>query len=89
MNALAISNHLIMRLLQCQNTKRVIAKKMNIFENKKGNNNEQNNEYTSISIPPSILTLPQLQPNDELKTPILATAAATSEPEPVPEHVPL
>ena len=92
MNALAISNHLIMRLLQCQNTKRVIAKKMNIFENKKGNNNEQNNEYISISMPPSISILPQLQPNDEQKTPILATAA-TSEPEPVPvpvlEHVPL
>ena len=35
MNTLAISNHLAMRLLQGQNTKRVVASKMNIVENKK------------------------------------------------------
>ena len=34
MNTLAISNHLFMRLLQRQNTKRVIAKKMDLKINK-------------------------------------------------------
>ena len=34
MNTLAISNHLFMRLLQRQNTKRVIAKKMDLKTNK-------------------------------------------------------
>jgi hypothetical protein len=34
MNTLAISNHLFMRLLQRQNTKRVIAKKMDLKMNK-------------------------------------------------------
>jgi hypothetical protein len=43
MNTLAISNHLVMQLLQGQNTKRVVAKKMNIVENKKNNNNNNNN----------------------------------------------
>jgi hypothetical protein len=42
MNTLAISNHLVMQLLQGQNTKRVVAKKMNIVENKKNNNNNNN-----------------------------------------------
>jgi hypothetical protein len=37
MNTLAISNHLAMHLLQGQNTKRVVASKMNIVENKKNN----------------------------------------------------
>jgi hypothetical protein len=46
MNTLAISNHLVMRLLQGQNTKRIAAKKMNIVENKKNNNNNNNNNHT-------------------------------------------
>ena len=65
MNTLAISNHLFMRLLQCQNTKRVIAKKMNLFENKKGIN-EKTTEYKSINIPPCISST-HLHPNDEVK----------------------
>ena len=52
MNTLAISNHLFMRLLQGQNTKRVIAKKMNIFENKKNNADmNETKEYVSIKMP--------------------------------------
>ena len=58
MNTLAISNHLFMRLLQGQNTKRVIAKKMNIVENKKNNyanknedNSEEIGDYVSILLP--------------------------------------
>jgi hypothetical protein len=58
MNTLAISNHLIMRLLQGQNTKRVVASKMNIVENKKNNNanknedhSEERGDYVSILIP--------------------------------------
>jgi hypothetical protein len=38
MNTLSISNHLIMSLLQRQNTKRVIAKKMETREIKENNN---------------------------------------------------
>jgi hypothetical protein len=84
MNTLAISNHLVMRLLQCQNTKRVIAKKMNLFENKKGRN-DQTAEYVSINIPPPILTSqqPSQQPlqqpsHDELKIPIHIAPPDTS-----------
>jgi hypothetical protein len=58
MNTLAISNHLFMRLLQGQNTKRVIAKKMNIVENKKNNyanknedHSEEIGDYVSILLP--------------------------------------
>ena len=65
MNTLAISNHLVMRLLQGQNTKRVVASKMNIVENKKNNNyagkgeqqnqnqnhSEERGDYVSILIP--------------------------------------
>jgi hypothetical protein len=58
MNTLAISNHLVMRLLQRQNTKRVVASKMNIVENKKNNNanknedhSEERGDYVSIRIP--------------------------------------
>jgi hypothetical protein len=50
MNTLAISNHLVMRLLQGQNTKRVVASKMNIVENKSNNNNsnnKNNNNYAN------------------------------------------
>lgn len=47
MNTLAISNHLVMKLLQGQNTKRVVAKKMNLSENKKLNN-EKNTIFTNI-----------------------------------------
>ena len=92
MNTLAISNHLVMRLLQCQNTKRVIAKKMNLFENKKGNN-DQTTEYMSINIPPPILTTqleqqpqqqPQPQPHDELKIPIHIAPQVTPIPTPMP-----
>ena len=88
MNTLAISNHLVMRLLQCQNTKRVIAKKMNLFENKKGNN-DQTTEYMSINIPPPILTTqleqqPQPQPHDELKIPIHIAPLVTSTFTPIP-----
>jgi hypothetical protein len=57
MNTLAISNHLAMRLLQGQNTKRVVASKMNIVENKKNNtqnktenHSEDNGDYVSIGI---------------------------------------
>jgi len=83
MNTLAISNHLVMRLLQSQNTKRVVAKKMNLFENR-----EETNPYTSINIPPSILTTenqappPQTQPEpyNEVKIPIPMSAAPESAP---------
>ena len=58
MNTLAISNHLVMRLLQRQNTKRVVASKMNIVENKKNNtanknedHSEERGDYVSIRIP--------------------------------------
>jgi len=62
MNTLAISNHLVMRLLQGQNTKRIVAKKMNIVENKKNSNNhttdnntdkneDHRSEYVSILMP--------------------------------------
>jgi hypothetical protein len=63
MNTLAISNHLVMRLLQGQNTKRVVASKMNVVENKKNNNttdkNENHNEdhrseYVSILTPSAV-----------------------------------
>ena len=63
MNTLAISNHLVMRLLQKQNTKRVVASKMNIIENKNNKNiyknknediNEEISEFVSIQMPPSI-----------------------------------
>lgn len=63
MNTLAISNHLVMRLLQKQNTKRVVASKMNIIENKNNKNiyknknedvNEEIGEFVSIQMPPSI-----------------------------------
>ena len=96
MNTLAISNHLVMRLLQCQNTKRVIAKKMNLFENKKGNN-DQTTEYMSINIPPPILTTqleqqpqqqPQPQPHDELKIPIHIAPLVTPIPTPTPMPMP-
>jgi hypothetical protein len=57
MNTLAISNHLAMRLLQGQNTKRVVASKMNIVENKKNNtqnktedHSEDRGDYVSIQI---------------------------------------
>jgi hypothetical protein len=57
MNTLAISNHLAMRLLQGQNTKRVVASKMNIVENKKNNtqnktenHGEDKGDYVSIQI---------------------------------------
>jgi hypothetical protein len=57
MNTLAISNHLAMRLLQGQNTKRVVASKMNIVENKKNNtpnktedHSEDKGDYVSIQI---------------------------------------
>ena len=91
MNTLAVSNHLIMRLLQCQNTKRIVAKKMSLFENKKGKNNEQNTDYVSINIPPTISTLQQLESNDEVKISIpmpmpmptsVIAASATSSDEP-------
>jgi hypothetical protein len=87
MNTLAIGNHLIMRLLQGQNTKRVAAKKMNIFENKKGQN-EQAADYTSINIniPPPMAPLAQL--NDEIKIPMSATISdSLPVPVPVPEPV--
>jgi hypothetical protein len=83
MNTLAISNHLVMRLLQGQNTKRVVAKKMNIVESKKNNNTTDKNEdqtqnqndYVSILMPnivsndtaASSLSLPI--PNDALPIP--------------------
>jgi hypothetical protein len=58
MNTLAISNHLFIRLLQGQNTKRVIAKKMNIVDNKKNNyanknedHSEDRGDYVSIPVP--------------------------------------
>jgi len=58
MNTLAISNHLVMRLLQGQNTKRVVASKMNIVENKKNNianknedHGEERGDYVSIVMP--------------------------------------
>ena len=59
MNALAISNHLVMRLLQGQNTKRIVANKMNISQNKKNNNtstksedhSEERADYVSIQMP--------------------------------------
>ena len=61
MNTLAISNHLVMRLLQKQNTKRVVASKMNITENKNNKNiyknedvHEEIGEFVSIQMPPSI-----------------------------------
>ena len=63
MNTLAISNHLVMRLLQKQNTKRVVASKMNIIENKNNKNiyknknedvHEEIGEFVSIQTPPSI-----------------------------------
>jgi len=63
MNTLAISNHLVMRLLQKQNTKRVVASKMNIIENKNNKNiyknknedvHEEIGEFVSIQMPPSI-----------------------------------
>ena len=93
MNTLAISNHLVMRLLQCQNTKRVIAKKMNLFENKKGNN-DQTTEHMSINIPPPILTTqleqqPQPQPHDELKIPIHIAPQVTSTFTPIPTPMPM
>jgi hypothetical protein len=46
MNTLAISNHLAMRLLQGQNTKRVVASKMNIVENKKNNTQNKTEDYS-------------------------------------------
>lgn len=58
MNTLAISNHLVMRLLQGQNTKHVIASKMNIVDNKKTNtanknedHSEERGDYVSILLP--------------------------------------
>lgn len=63
MSTLAISNHLVMRLLQKQNTKRVVASKMNIIENKNNKNiyknknedvHEEIGEFVSIQMPPSI-----------------------------------
>ena len=58
MNTLAISNHLIMQLLQGQNTKRVVASKMNIVDNKKNNtanknedHSEERGDYVSILMP--------------------------------------
>jgi hypothetical protein len=58
MNTLAISNHLVMRLLQGQNTKRVVASKMNIVDNKKNNtanknedHSEERGDYVSILMP--------------------------------------
>ena len=63
MNTLAISNHLVMRLLQKQNTKRVVASKMNIIENKNNKNiyknknedvHEEIGEFVSIQMPQSI-----------------------------------
>jgi hypothetical protein len=58
MNTLAISNHLVMRLLQGQNTKRVVASKMNIVDNKKNNtanknedHGEERGDYVSIPVP--------------------------------------
>jgi hypothetical protein len=59
MNTLAISNHLVMRLLQGQNTKRVVASKMHIVENKSNSNTSDKNEdhseergdYVSIPVP--------------------------------------
>jgi hypothetical protein len=65
MNTLAISNHLVMRLLQKQNTKRVVASKMNIIENKNNKNiyknknedvHEEIGEFVSIQMPPSIVS---------------------------------
>ena len=46
MNTLAISNHLAMRLLQGQNTKRVVASKMNIVENKKNNTQNKTEDHS-------------------------------------------
>jgi|LauGreDrversion4_2_1035121.scaffolds.fasta_scaffold06569_7 hypothetical protein len=61
MNTLAISNHLVMRLLQGQNTKRVVASKMHIVENKSNSNSnisgknedhsEERGDYVSIPVP--------------------------------------
>ena len=62
MNTLAISNHLAMQLLQGQNTKRIVASKMNIVENKINNygnadrdqgedKNNDKGDYVSISMP--------------------------------------
>jgi hypothetical protein len=65
MSTLAISNHLVMRLLQKQNTKRVVASKMNIIENKNNKNiyknknedvHEEIGEFVSIQMPPSIVS---------------------------------
>ena len=84
MNTLAISNHLVMRLLQGQNTKRVVASKMNIVENKKNNtpnknedHSEERGDYVSILLPniveqgqgQEIATLSVPLPNDAIPIP--------------------
>ena len=84
MNTLAISNHLVMRLLQGQNTKRVVASKMNIVENKKNNtpnknedHSEERGDYVSILLPniveqgqgQDIATLSVPLPNDAIPIP--------------------
>jgi hypothetical protein len=89
MNTLAISNHLVMRLLQSQNTKRVVAKKMNLFENRNSNrnsNNEQTNLYTSINIPPSMLTTENQAPSQtQIQTQIQTQTQTQTQPEPYNE----
>ena len=59
MSALSISNHLIMRLLQRQNTKRVIAKRMETNEpnepNEPNEQNEQNEPNEQNNIPTDVI----------------------------------
>jgi hypothetical protein len=85
MNTLAISNHLAMRLLQGQNTKRVVASKMNIVENKKNNtpnktedHSEDKCDYVSIQIANMV---DQGQDN-------ASSSSSTSTPAPAPTSTP-
>lgn len=64
MNTLAISNHLVMRLLQGQNTKRVVASKMNIVENKKNNNANKNEDHTEERGDYVSILMPNIVNND-------------------------
>ena len=95
MNTLAISNHLAMRLLQGQNTKRVVASKMNIVENKKNNtpnktedHSEDKGDYVSIQIANIV---DQDNASSSLSIPIptstsTSTSASTSAPAPYNIH---
>jgi hypothetical protein len=86
MNALAISNHLVMRLLQGQNTKRIVANKMNISQNKKNNNtatksedhSEERADYVSIQMP-NIINQSEGRGQD-----IVSSSSSSSSSDPIP-----